>query len=84
MDHFVATSVANPLLGGGMSAIMLPGVIFKTESICISQGALVFCWLADINPSFFHFLTGRLAFVYQDLLCKDDHMDGGRAHFGVN
>lgn len=32
-DHFAATSVANPLLGEGMSTLILPGVTFKTENI---------------------------------------------------
>lgn len=81
LDHFVTTSAANPLPGGGKSAIMLPGVTFKTKSICMS---LVFCCLADISPSFFHLPTDRIAFVHQNILGKDDHIDGGQAHFVVN
>ena len=36
-DHFAATSVANPLLGEGMSTLTLPGITFKTENIHMLQ-----------------------------------------------
>lgn len=37
LDHFVAILAANLILGERISAIMLPGETFKTESMCMLQ-----------------------------------------------
>lgn len=76
VDHFAATSAANPLLGKGVPTMMLPEVIFNIKHLpgAVRTDVLL---VADRNPSF----CRSFAQVYWVGVTQ---MDGGQAHLGVD